>query len=328
MTDNTILTAEEQEQWRKSIPAQVFLNHFFALYYHIKNTAEANPLQHLPYFKQFEATLSETEKESVHRHLLNSWNTEYTLRTTAQLGENSYLRHTLHWTFPQAYYSVQETLKAMLLTHHIDTRWPDRIMTEISKLVVKGIYPKAVSFYAIGHAHQPRIYRLPYGKYQPGLALTESEEEAQRQIGQFLRTTHRQRAVQIRNLMQSNPLTAVRSEKTGKILKRFEDQHWRQISWRIGYTTIFHLLSRLQISANHREIERFVAADIDIQLFHESLLGIVSYMNFIHEAYIAKAVGLETFEQWIQELPDYLRQSFVEERLAVLTKTLTEPEKA
>lgn len=320
----TQVSPEEQEQWRKSIPAQVFLNHFFGLYFHIKNNTEAYRLQNLPYFQQFKANLSEQEKESIRKHLLNSWHTEYTLRTTAQLGDSTYLHHALHWTFPQAYYSVQEMLIAMLMVHSVDVRWPKRIEAESGRLVVKGAYPRVVSFYAVGHAHRPRLYRLPYGKYQPGLKLTDSEQEAQRQIGQFLRTTHRQRALQIRSQIQSNPLTALRSQKTGKILKRFEEQHWRQLSWRIGYTTIFNLLSRLRISANHREIERFVEADVDIKLFHESLLGIVSYLNFIHETYVAKSVGMEIFQQWIRELPDYLHQSFIRERFDRITSVMGE----
>lgn len=305
---------EDQEQWRKSIPAQVFLNHFFGLYFHIKNNAEAYHLQDLPYFRQFEADLSEQQKAGIRKHLLNSWHTEYTLRTTAQVRDSSYLKHALHWTFPQAYYSVQETLLAMLILHGADIRWSNRAEMESGRLIVKGAYPRTVSFYAVGHPHQPRLYRLPYGKYQPDLQQAASEEEAQRQIGQFLRTTHRQRALQVRYQVQSNPLTALRSQKTGKMLKRFEEKHWQQLRWRIGYTTIFNLLSRLRISANHREIERFVEADIDMKLFHESLLGIVRYLNFVHEAYVAKAVGIETFQQWVQALPDYLQESFIKER--------------
>lgn len=317
---------EDQEQWRKSIPAQVFLNHFFGLYFHIKHHAEAYRLQSLPYLQQFKVDLSAQQQENIRRHLLNSWHTEYTLRTTAQIGDSTYMKHALHWTFPQAYYSVQEMLRAMLMLHGVNSRWPSLVDAESGKLVVKGAYPRAMSFYAVGHPHQPRLYRLPYGKYQPGLLQAETEQEAQRQIGQFLRTTHRQRALQVRTQVQNNPLTALKSQKTGRILKRFEARHWQQLSWRIGYTTIFSLLSRLRISANHREIERFVEADIDMKLFHESLLGIVSYLNFVHEAYVAKAVGIETFQQWIQELPDYLQVSFLKARSDELAVVIHEVE--
>ena len=105
----------------------------------------------------------------------------------------------------------------------------------------------------------------------------------------------------------------VASER-GKVLRRFDDRHWQQLHGRIGYTTIFHLLARLQISPGHREIERFIEAAIDVTLFHQSLLGIVDYLNFVHEAYVVKALGTNMYRQWLTQLPDYLKDGFVAAR--------------
>ncbi len=316
MTESTITTATStaQEIPRESIPAQVFLNHFSALNLHIQLDEHAYNLYELPYFEQFDADVNLATEASVQKHLLNSWNTEYTLRTSAKTGDHDYLRHTLHWTFPQAYYSVQESLLATLRLHGLTTRWPERVITEGGKLIAAGAYPQAVSFYAVGNPHRPRMRRLPYGCLNPSLQPVATDPEAQRQIGQFLRTTHRQRAQQIRQLVQANEQWALRSERTGRVLRRFDDRHWQQLNGRIGYTTIFNLLSRLQISPGHREIERFIEADIDIALFHESLLGIVHYLNFVHEAYVVKALGTGMYQQWLAQLPDYLKDSFVAER--------------
>ncbi len=298
---------------RASLPAQVFLNHFFALNYHIQQDKHAYQLSELPYLQQFEPQVDEAVMASVQKHLLNSWNTEYTLRSSAQATSEDYLRHTLHWTFPQAYYSVQESLLAMLRLHGITVRQPERVIAEGGKLVARGAYPLAVSFYATGNPSQPRMRRLPYGRLNPGLHLSANEPEAQQQIGQFLRTTHRQRAQQVRQAVQANEQLAVRT-RTGKVLKRFDDRHWQQINWRIGYTTIFDLLSRLRISPGHREIERFIDADIDVALFHQSLLGTVEYLNYVHEAYVVWAFGTDTYRAWLDGLPDYLRNGFVADR--------------
>src|SRR5688572_3923857 len=119
------------------------------------------------------------------------------------------------------------------------------------------------------------------------------------------------KATAVRNQIQANPNTAIRNPKTNEILNRWSAQHWQQITWRMGYTTFFDLLSRLQISASHREIERFVEADIDFSLFHHSLLNIVSYLNGIHESYVAKAIGLEKYEQIFFELPTHLKDGFM-----------------
>jgi hypothetical protein len=306
---------QEYEQWQRSIPAQVFLNYFYALQQHIDADEEAYNLNKITNFRQLSVVPTDGEKESLKRHLLNSWNTEYTIRQTAALGDIDYQQHALYWTFPQAYYSVEESLRAMLLIHQMSNRAPARILSEAGRLVKQKFYPSALSFYAFGEAHHPSIYGLPNGRWsKPALSLAKDEREVQSQLRQFLRTTHRQRSQQVRNRVQRNPQMALRSERSGEVLRRFTREHWQKLAWRTGYTTVFHLLQRLVVSASNREIERFVIADIDTKLFHDSLLKVISYINLVHEAYVAQAVGLETYERWLAELPVYLQNGFIAER--------------
>ncbi|MGV3639091.1 MAG: hypothetical protein ACO1NZ_01155, partial [Adhaeribacter sp.] len=148
----------------------------------------------------------------------------------------------------------------------------------------------------------------------------------QAQIGQFLRTTRKMQAQVIRRQVQSNSQTALRSPKTGQVLEKWNSSHWQQITWRMGYTTLFDLLSRLRISSTNKEIDRFVEADIDFKLFHDSLLEIVSYLNGIHESYVAKAMGLAKYEQLVASLPAHLQDSFVTARLRDKVIPLLRPE--
>lgn len=316
---------EEQKQldkeWYKSIPAQVFLNYFFAINYHLDHY-EGMGLQQLAYFKDVPAALPEEDLEAVKKLLLNSWNTEYALRTTAELGDENYIRNALHWTFPQAYYTVFASLQAFLHTRQIKTSNESLVMREAGRLIVKNAYPQAMSFYASGHYDDFRINRLPLAHYKPGLQIAGKELEAQSQIGQFLKTTRRMKAKSVRQQVQANPNTAIRSSRTGEVLQKFGPQHWQQLTWRMGYTTLFDLLARLRISSSHREIERFVQSDIDFRLFHESLLQIVSYLNGIHECYVAQAMSLQQYEAFVQELPAYLQNSFVAARLQDKVKPL------
>ncbi len=305
----------KDENWRKSIPAQVFLNHFFAISYHLQDSEGAYAMQNIIHFINHTPSLNEVDIEQIKRHLHNCWSTEYALRSTAALGDENYLRNALHWTFPQAYYSVFSGLRAFLYTHGIRGNNSEMIRREVGRLVVKGMYPTAIGFYAAGHYDDFRVHRLPLASYKPSLNLASKELEAQAQIGQFLRTTRRARAKSVRIAVQANPNTALRSTRTGEILQKFDTSHWQQLTWRFGYTTFFDLLSRLQISANHREIERFVEADINFKLFHQSLLDIVSYLNFVHESYVAKAVGLEVYRQWVAEWTEHLQHDFVKQRL-------------
>ncbi|KAA9332496.1 hypothetical protein F0P96_12780 [Hymenobacter busanensis] len=315
------------EAWRKSIPAQVFLNYFFALSYHIREADDAaGGLQHLPFFRAHQAELTEADQAAVEKMLLNCWSTEYALRATAELGNEDYLRHALHWTFPQAYHAVTAGLQAFLYTAGVRTNNPSLIRREVGRLVVRNAYPRPVSFYAAGSYGDFSIHRLPLAGYKAGLQIAGKAIDAQAQIGQFLRTTRKQKAAAVRQQVQANPNTALRSQKTGKLLDKWTAQHWQQITWRLGYTTIFDLLGRLRISQTSREIERYVEADIDFNLFHHSLLDIVSYLNGIHETYVAKALGLERYRELVANLPQHLQNSFVAERLRsriepVLTET-------
>lgn len=314
------LVTDEQKQaeetWRKSIPAQVFLNYFFAINYHIQEHDDATGgVQHLPYFRAHQAELTEEDLQAVTKILHASWSTEYALRATAELGDEDYLRNALHWTFPQAYHAILSGLQAFLYTAGVRSNNPSLIRREVGRLVVRNAYPRPVSFYAAGAYGDFSIHRLPLAGYKPGLHIAGKEIEAQAQIGQFLRTTRKIKAQATRLQVQANPNTAIRSQKTGKVLDKWTASHWQQITWRLGYTTIFDLLGRLRISQTSREIERFVEADIDFKLFHQSLLNIVSYLNGIHETYVAKAMGLERYEQMVAELPKHLQHSFVQERL-------------
>ncbi|WKN42867.1 hypothetical protein [Tunicatimonas pelagia] len=305
---------QDYQLWQRSLPAQVFLNYFYALLRHIAQSDQAYELPKIAHFSERKVIFTEADVASVRRHLINSWNTEYTIRQTAALGDATYQQHALHWTFPQAYYSVEESLKALLRVNG-SSGPPSRVLTAAGRLVKQKFYPQPISFYASGEAHHPSVYGLPAGRWsKPTLILAQDKREAQSQLRQFLRTTHRQRSQQVRARVQGNPKTALRSERTGEILRRFNREHWQQLTWRIGNTTVFHLLQRLVISASNREIERFVVADIDTELFHQCLLGIVSYINFVHEAYVTQAVGINTYADWLSELPPYLKNSFASER--------------
>ncbi len=304
------------ETWRKSIPAQVFLNYFFAINYHIQQQDDVlGGLQNLPYLRAFEAELDEADAAALTKLLHTSWSTEYALRATAELGDDNFLRNALHWTFPQAYHAIQSGLQAFLYTTGVRGNNSQVLRREVGRLVVKNAYPRPVSFYAAGAYGDFSIHRLPLAGYKAGLHIASKEIDAQAQIGQFLRTTRKLKATWTRAQVQANPNTAIRSQKTGRPLDKWTAAHWQQITWRLGYTTVFDLLGRLRISQTSREIERYVEADIDFRLFHTSLLNIVSYLNGIHETYVAKALGLDRYRALVAALPAHLHHSFVEDRL-------------
>ena len=94
-------------QWdatqRRSIPAQVFLNHFFAMDYHIQHQNDLFDVARFPIFQQFGGLGAAERQAALEKLLLNSWSAEYALRITPVVNDEQYLQSSLHWTFPQAY---------------------------------------------------------------------------------------------------------------------------------------------------------------------------------------------------------------------------------
>ncbi len=320
------------ENWRKriatqSIPAQVFLNHFFAMDYHIQHQNDLDDLARFPIFIDFKGGVSEEGRKSLEKLLLNSWSAEYALRITpvvsaGSAGAEEYLQSSLHWTFPQAYYSILFSARAFLAVQGIQVSNEELIRKRIGNMVVRGYYPASVGYYALGPLNNYSIRRLPMAKFKPDLGLPSRAGAAQAELGQFLKTTRDGRIKALRNAIQNNPKTALRSPRTGEVLQKFGVEQYKTLARQIGYTTYFDMLSRLRISSNNREIERFVDSEIDVRLFHQSLVNIVSHVNAIHEAYIAKALGLDGFRQLVAKLPTYLQEGFLRDRIQAVIEPM------
>ncbi|AQG82480.1 hypothetical protein AWR27_13090 [Spirosoma montaniterrae] len=320
------------ENWRRSIPAQVFLNHFFAMDYHIQHQNDLLDVAKFPVFQQFYGRHTDDTRRALEKLLLNSWSAEYALRITPVVNDEQYLQSSLHWTFPQAYYSALFSARAFLAVQGVNVSNEEIIRKRIGNMVVRGYYPASIGYYALGPINSYRIQRLPMAKRfaVPGrseLLLPSRAGSAQAELAQFLKTTRDQRVRALRNAIQNNPKTALRSPKTGEILQKFSVEQYKQLAKQIGYTTYFDMLSRLRISSTNREIERFVDSEIDVKLFHQSLVNIVSHVNSVHEAYIAKSLGMMAYRQLVAKLPSYLQESFVRERMnTIIAPMLEQPQ--
>ena len=80
-TENQVTKADEH--WRKSIPAQVFLNHFRGIDSHIRHTSPLKEVGKLYFLQSFRPKREDARLEATKKWLLNAWNAEYTLRSTA-----------------------------------------------------------------------------------------------------------------------------------------------------------------------------------------------------------------------------------------------------
>jgi hypothetical protein len=159
-----------------------------------------------------------------------------------------------------------------------------------------GHYPKAISFYANGVHNEFKYSGLTlkkdFDKGFNGLKRIKTLEDCERQIGAFLKSTRIENAKNKRKRGEKEHSKREDFQNSkGDLVKSFGKKHWDIIYKTIPETTLLNILYRLRLKANYKDIETFMNADIDFKQFHTCLGDIISYLNFVHEAYLHKAIG-------------------------------------
>lgn len=235
--------------------------------------------------------VSTIDHKAIEKLLLNAWSAEYALRITPVVNDEVYLQSALHWTFPQAYYSVLFSARAFLAVQGSCSSNEDEVRKQIGGRVVGGFYPEGIGYYAYGSTGNFRIHRL--SKNVPLLS-------------DLLLETRTRRIEQAFRAEQMNPKTLLRCPQSGDLLRSLTPKASHEIVKRIGFTTYFDLISRLRISSRDRDIERLYLGHTDVNRFHANLLSIVEYISGIHELYVATALGAEAYAKIIAQMPVYL----------------------
>lgn len=303
-----------------SIPAQVFFNHFEAVYRNIDKVIEINQITSLPFWKKFKPFMNDNRVNYIKTMLLNAWNTEFSLRSVAKKTDTQFMSHSLHWTFPQAYFSVFYSIRALMGTQGIYTSDESVLSKQMANWIERGVYPTSLGYYSSGTYKDFKIHRLPRTSVQPSVDYLKDEEDVVSHVAQFLKTTRSLKAKKLREEIQSNEDTALKNKKTGDPILKFSKQDWEIITSQLPVTTIFDLLGRLKYSESNREIERYLNANIAFDVFHDSLVGIVYHINLIHELYVIKALGMDVYQDLLNELPVYLQNGFTHERFNQIIK--------
>jgi hypothetical protein len=177
MVNNLEKSYKDKEEWRRSIPAQVFLNHFFGIYRHIEHMRHTRPLEQVWNFRQFAPELSEAQENIARRMLIQAWNTEYALRKTAENRDETFHRNALYWTFPQAYYSIFFGARAFLAVQGAIVSNESIARMRIGRLVASNWYPAALGFGALGYPGKFTLLGLPSGHATPALHLVDTPHE-------------------------------------------------------------------------------------------------------------------------------------------------------
>jgi hypothetical protein len=172
-------------------------------------------------------------------------------------------------------------------------------------------YPDAISFYAKGMHEEFEFCGIDsftgFDTDFTGLATITTIEEANIQIAKFLKTTREKNAKNKRKRLEKNNDRKFHTQN-GTFTKSFRKTHWDIIYRTIPITSILNIMYRLRIKANYQNIKTFIDANIDFKEFNNSITYIVKYINFVHEAYIAKAIGKKAYEKIVYEFPERLNE--------------------
>lgn len=288
-----------------------------ALRAHLDSAPESpqQQLLALPMYRNHRPELSAIDHAQLFRRLHAGWGTEYALRATLEITDENYLRDATDWTLKQAYFAIFSTMNAFLYTFGLHSTNRALTTREVGRMVVKNAYPRPASFYAAGSHGDVTVHRLPLSAYKylgPGLGAVEAK--AQAEVDGQLRMCRKLKAHAVRAEVQANANTAIR-KPDGQLLTHWKAADWQQITWRLGYTTIFDLLAHLY-DGDASAIFPTLAARSGprVAAFHHDLLFIINWLNGVHEAYLAKSVGVLAYSDIVRQLPVHLRDSFVSER--------------
>ena len=133
--------------------------------------------------------------------------------------------------FDVLFTSFLQAIDAVFLAKGVRYPNEDLLKREFGRSIVKGEYGVKYGFYCAGHYGDLRVHRL-----------VETERNYRIPMGAMLESARIMRAWKVRKQVQSNPNAAIRSTRTGAILQKFSPDHWQQITWRLGYTTILDVL--------------------------------------------------------------------------------------
>ncbi len=106
------LMRNQEEKARKAIPSRVFANHFTAIAYKIDADNSKYNLKTINYFNNLTSKNANLEIDNLQKLLGNSWSTEYAFQIANKVNNNDYYKFSIHWSFPQAYYSVYLAMTA------------------------------------------------------------------------------------------------------------------------------------------------------------------------------------------------------------------------
>jgi hypothetical protein len=248
--------------------------------------------------------------EEIEPWVLNGWNTEHLLHLNSEHIPSDALGHALHWAFPQAYYGAYCLTLGYYKTVGFTESTHTAVLRRFAKDVRDGRYPENVSFFLDGGKTRQHVNLAPC-KVPSNVAFDAGDPgNVDAHICGFLNATrHEDLKAHLRHMRLQT--------RSGTRRRSFRREHWQQASDGLGPTTLFDLLYRKRIKANYREIDTFLHPALDAAEVYRSLKQCVAVLNFIHESFIARALGIAVLDALIEKTGPGVQQRLQRRRARI-----------
>lgn len=264
----------------------------------------------LPHFSRLRRG-AQCQEQIVRQWLVNGWSTENLIRINRKNLEGDALAHSLHWTFPQAYYSVYALTMAYFQSVGFSEESHTAVIRKFGVESVSGRYPKTVAFALVGGKQRLYHHITPLALPNTLQFDPTAPAECDGRICQFLNATRQQ------DLSAKKTDMKLRNAK-GRVKRKLTPEDWEKVSDQLGPTSVLSLLYRKRIKANYRDIDSYLSPSLDApRLFHDVLQTVLT-CNFVHELYVVRALGVSAFQACLPPRIEK-RFPFLEARLAACT---------
>jgi len=312
--EEVLFEGRQSEQLRYS--AEMTNRQFASLSHKLVSADIENEIINLDFFKNRLKQSKTMNLIEVEKWLKNSWNTENVLNQNRSIIENTGQYFAMQWAFPQAYYSAYGSLLAHYKALGYTQESHSSALKYFSLLAEENKFPEAICFYCTGGKKDFRYVNIEKPNSLSSIAFDlTSMKTIDNHICQFLKATREIK------LDAKAPQLKFKNA-TGQLRKKLSPAMWQMVSQSLGHTTIMDLLYRKRIKANYQDIETFSSKHFKGLEVLTNLSVIVSKLNLINETYVAKAIGIDSYENILGQHLKSVNNETVQKRFEITAAIL------
>jgi hypothetical protein len=312
MYDFGQILAEVQENEELWFRAEMTHRQFASLSHKLITADIENEIVNLDFFTNRLEKANNLNLQEVEKWLKNSWNTENVLIQNKSIIENTGQSFAMQWAFPQAYYSTFGSLLAHFKALGYTQESHTAVMKNFAVLAEQNKLPESVCFYCTGGKNNIGYVNITKPNDVASMDFDkENIKTIDNHICQFLKSTREIK-------LDDKAIDMKLKNKPGQKRKNLNSAKWQRVSEATGHTTIMDLLYRKRIKANYQDIETFSSTQFKGLEVLTNLSSVVGRLNLINETYIAKAIGLDAYQNMLNRHLKKVKNETVEVRFETI----------